>query len=102
MIKYYTRKFFIPALGHVYGLSDQILLSAGSFITIIILARWSTSEIVGLVAIALNVSTFFLLIHKGISTTFTVIVSSNDLEKQKSYLREFILIHLPLFTTLVV
>lgn len=84
--------------GHISGLSEQFLISITSFLTIMILARWSTSEVVGQIALIWNITTFFLLLHKSITSAFTVFAAGEGNRQQKSHLREFISIHLPIFS----
>jgi O-antigen/teichoic acid export membrane protein len=79
-----------------YGLADQLLLSTTNFLTIVILARWSTSEVVGNVAFIVNLLTFFMLGHKSISNAFTVFMTSEQKEKHISHCKEFISLHFPI------
>ena len=63
-----------------------------------ILARGSTSEVVGQIALIWNITTFFLLAHKSVTSAFTVFASGDGNSQQNSHLRDFISIHLPIIS----
>ena len=85
------------ALGnHVYALVDQGLLSLGSFLIIVLLARWTDSHVVGQIAVVVNVLALALLAHRAVGETFTVLAAGEGLDGQARRIRESLVLHAPL------